>query len=209
MITEYREKAQEKSYYAKKVQPRLDIIEGYARMGYTDDEIAAKLDIAPKTLQKYLEDEDSKYDKLRESMQRGRELSDVLVENALLKRAIGYKYKEITKERKMDSEGNYSLEITKVVQKEVQPDVGAATYWLEHRASQRWNINPIQETNEKLANAAILKIADLINNPVPVRTPEDTYQDLETKIDKKPVDKEKVLDNLKKEKLLKKRKFGE
>ena len=97
-----------------------------------------------------------------------------------------------------------------MVQKEVQPDVGACQYWLEHRASQRWSVNPIQQANEQLANDAILKIADLINNPIPIRTPEDTYEELGNETDTKSVNKEKVMKNLKREKLLKdKRKFGE
>lgn len=202
MITEYKEKAQEKSFYSKKVQPRLDIIQGYARMGYDNNEIADKIDISPVTMKRYLDNEDDRYDPLRYSLKAGRELTDILVENALLKRCLGYKYKEITKERKLQSDGNYSLEITKVVQKEVQADVGACEYWLEHRANKRWQVNPIAEANENLANDAILKISDLINNPVPIREPEDLYEDLETKVDTKPKDEEKIIKK-------KKRKFND
>lgn len=178
--------------------PRIDLIEGYARMGYSNAEIAEKLHIVPATLDKYvrLADEDERYAKIRDALQRGREQTDILVENALLKRAIGYKHKEIVKERKIDQDGNYELVITKVTQKEIPPDVGAATYWLEHRAQKRWNTNPIAEANEVLANQAILKIADLINNPVPIREPEDPtkeYEELEKKNDTEKSETTKVV----------------
>jgi transposase-like protein len=209
---EYQQKREEKSYFNRHIMPRFDIIEGYARMGYTNKEIAERLGIVPKTLEKYLEraDEDNKYAQLRLRLEIGREQTDILVENALLRRALGYKYKEITKERRLDPDtGEHQLVITKVVQKEVQPDVGACQYWLEHRAQKRWNSNPIAEANEQLANEAILKIADLINNPVPIREPEDVTKEYE-RLSKKPAyeiptENEIVLDNLKKEKTLRRK----
>ena len=58
---------------------------------------------------------------------------DRQVENALLKRALGYKYDEVTQE---NIKGE--LVVTKVVTKEVQPDVTAQIFWLKNRKPEEW-----------------------------------------------------------------------
>ena len=77
-----------------------------------------------------------------------------MVENALLKRALGYKYKETTKEPvKNQDTGEYELTITKEVTKEVSPDVTAQIYWLKNRKPNEWRDRRIVEniqTTEKL-----------------------------------------------------------
>lgn len=56
------------------------------------------------------------------------------VEKSLLRRALGYKYKEVTKE-KTDNGG---MEITKEVTKEQPPDTTAMIFWLKNRQPARW-----------------------------------------------------------------------
>lgn len=110
-------------------------LEGWARDGLTDEQIAANMGISSSTLYEWKK----KYPEISESLKRGKEVIDRQVENALLKRALGYKYDEVTREEGMDPEtGQDGLVITKVVTKEVQPDTTAQIFWLKNRKPSTW-----------------------------------------------------------------------
>lgn len=66
----------------------LLILEGWARDGLTDEQLAQNMGIAAGTLY----DWKKKYPEISEALKRGKEVVDVQVENALLKRAMGYHY---------------------------------------------------------------------------------------------------------------------
>lgn len=74
-------------------------LEAWARDGLTDEQIAGNAGINPATLYNWKK----KYGEISEALKRGKEVVDIQVENALLKRALGYTYKEITKERIIDT----------------------------------------------------------------------------------------------------------
>jgi hypothetical protein len=61
-----------------------------------------------------------------------------IVEGALLKRAVGYKYDEVTKEAKKTREGTEQTKTIKIVTKEVSPDTVAAMFYLMNRDPKRW-----------------------------------------------------------------------
>lgn len=65
-------------------------LEAYARDGLTDEQIAHNLGVATSTYYEWIK----KYSEISEAIKRGKEVVDVLVENALLKRALGYSYNE-------------------------------------------------------------------------------------------------------------------
>ena len=65
-------------------------LEAYARDGLTDEQIAHNMGISTATLYNYKRD----YLEILEALKRGKEVVDVEVENALLKRALGYSYNE-------------------------------------------------------------------------------------------------------------------
>ena len=69
-------------------------IEGWARDGLTDEQIAHNIGIASRTLYEWK----NKYTQLSQALKRGKEVIDRQVENALLKRALGYTYAEIKSE---------------------------------------------------------------------------------------------------------------
>ncbi len=100
-------------------------IEGWARDGLTDEQIAKNMGINIATLYRWKE----KYCDICESLKRGKEVVDRLVENALLKRALGYSYTEITYEGGVE---------TKRVVKEVVPDTTAQIFWLKNRKPEDW-----------------------------------------------------------------------
>lgn len=90
----------------------------------------------------------------------GCEVIDYEVENALAKRALGYKYTERTFERVWNEQvGKYIKVNTKSVTKEVAPDVGAICFWLKNRRPKNWKDRPEQQIDtETLAKVdAILE----------------------------------------------------
>ena len=76
-----------KGKYQRWLEPDgLTLLEGWARDGLTDEQLAGKMGINPATLY----DWKNKYPKISESLKKGKEVVDIQVENALLKRVLGY-----------------------------------------------------------------------------------------------------------------------
>jgi len=116
-----------KTKYDAETFPQL--AEGYAREGLNDEQIAAKLGISAATLYEYRRH----HPQFLEALTRGKAPVDFSTENALLKRALGYRYDEVTQEYI-----NGVLTTTKVVTKEVPGDVAAQKLWLSNRRPDRW-----------------------------------------------------------------------
>ncbi len=68
----------------KDIKEKLTLIEGWAREGLTDEQIANNLDISTSTFYEYK----NKYSEFSESLKKGKEIIDFEVENALLKNAL-------------------------------------------------------------------------------------------------------------------------
>ena len=122
-------------------------IEGWARDGLIDEQIAKKMGISASTLYVWKD----KYNKISESLKKGKEVVDREVENALLKRALGYEYVEKTKELVKDPEtGERKLVVTKEITKSVIPDVTAQIFWLKNRKPNEWRDKPVYEDTSEL-----------------------------------------------------------
>ena len=168
------------AYWPTQVKPKLEMIAGWARNGLSNPQIALNLGIGKSTFQRYI----TEHEELAEILRSGREDAEVIVENALFKRACGYNYVEATKERQKvydengDWTGKWKMVNTKKVLKHVQGDVGAQTYWLEHRAPSRWEKNPTAGMDVEAINTGIKSLAQLLLNPVkerPIGSEEDEY----------------------------------
>lgn len=110
-------------------------LEAWTRDGLTDEQIAANMGIGYSTLQTWK----SKYQDIQDTLKKGKAVVDIQVENALLKRALGYSYKEVTREKIFNPEtGQYELMPTKEVTKEVVPDTTAQIFWLKNRRPDMW-----------------------------------------------------------------------
>ena len=111
-------------------------LEGWARDGLTDKQIAEeKIGVSERTFT----DWKRKYSAISSVLKKGKEIVDIQVENALLKRALGYKYQETTKELVENAAtGKTELKVTKVVEKEVVPDTTAQIFWLKNRRPDKW-----------------------------------------------------------------------
>lgn len=111
----------------------LTLLEGWARNGLTDEQLAQKIGINPATLY----DWKNKFNKISEALKKGKEVVDIQVENALLKRALGYDYQEQRIE-KSEKDG------TKIIQtiKHVPADTTAQIFWLKNRRPDKWRDKP-------------------------------------------------------------------
>ncbi|MFW5436346.1 transposase [Paenibacillus apiarius] len=128
-----------KNKYQTHVEPKLLLVEAWARDGVIDEDIAKKLGVAYSTFREYVK----KYSALSAALKKGKEVADVEVENALFRRAIGYQYDEVTREavKQIDEESGEPVTVmveTKRVTKEVQPDVTAQIFWLKNRRPDKW-----------------------------------------------------------------------
>lgn len=134
-----------KGKYRQWIEPEgLLKVEGWARDGLTDDQIAKNMGIAVKTLYEWKQ----KYSEFSNALKRGKEVVDILVENALLKRALGYSYDEITYEQGIE---------TKRVTKQVAPDTTAQIFWLKNRRPKSW-----RDKQEVENTVAIDKLDDIL-----------------------------------------------
>lgn len=167
-----------KGKYSEWVTPEgLIKIEGWARDGLTDEQIAHNMGISRSTLNEWKK----KYSDISDTLKRGKEVIDRQVENALLKRALGYEYTERKYEQAKMSDEEYHLLQKVTVQKykmghpeatmeeirlvelgvsryksvlveekskEVIPDVTAQIYWLKNRKPYEWRDNQLVQLQE-------------------------------------------------------------
>lgn len=117
------------SKYETHVLPRMIEIEGWARDGLIDEQIAKNLGVAYSTFMTYKK----RYSELSEALKRGKEVVDRQVESALLKRALGYEYEEV--KMIVTESGGKRVEKTR---KQVLPDVTAQIFWLKNRKPKEW-----------------------------------------------------------------------
>ena len=142
---------------------KLILLEGWARDGLTDEQIAKNIGINRTTLYDWKKKETN----IADALKKGKEIIDFEVENALLKRALGYEYEEEIYENGI---------LTKKVKKQVAPDTTAQIFWLKNRKKEQWREKvEVVKTDEDLQNINknISNIANLLNNPKPNRSEKD------------------------------------
>ena len=118
----------------------LLLIEGWARDGLVDEEIAKNIGIHPSTLY----DWKNKFPEISEALKKGKEVVDRLVENALLKRAIGYEYEETKQIVEKDEKGKERKRVEKTT-KHMAGDVTAMAIWLNNRVPDKYRRNAGKE----------------------------------------------------------------
>lgn len=145
----------------------LILLEGWARDGLTNEQIASNMGIAESTLYNWKND----HLEILEALKKGKEVADYQVENALFKRALGYSYEEkkyaaidmdqeeydevverelevfhrlhptaSTEERGafIESIPRTKRVLVEVKTKDVAPDTTAAIFWLKNRKPHEW-----------------------------------------------------------------------
>ncbi len=130
-----------KDKYKQLIEPKLFLVEAMARNGATLKEIAENLGVCQNTLNKYKKI----YPELEKALSRTKLEVNLLVENALLKKAIGYTVtEEIPQKLKsidyVDGKRKEEERIeTVTVQKVVPSDTTALKFWLERKSPDEWN----------------------------------------------------------------------
>lgn len=140
----------------------LLIIEGWARRGLTDADIAEKIGITRKTIYEWKKRSKGLCDALKS----GKDEADTIVENALYRKAIGYRTTEVA--YKADKDGKMTA--VSAVEKDVPPDTTAQIFWLKNRRPDLWRDKRKEAESEtqrggvvvlpSLVADAITKIAD-------------------------------------------------
>lgn len=139
------------------VRSKLVLIEGWARDGLTDEQIAKNLGVAYSTFREYIKKDSA----ISAALKKGKEVIDYEVENALLKRALGYTNKKKIYSTKYNRhKGEYELELDKITEEEVPPDTTALIYWLKNRRPDKWREKQELSINTSKVDELLDKIKD-------------------------------------------------
>lgn len=128
------------------------MIEGWARQGLTDEQISKNMSISYSTFREWKK----KYSALSAALKKGKTPVDFEVENALLKRAMGFEYEE-TETIIEEVDGKQRKRIKKI-KKVALPETSAIIFWLKNRMPEQWRkFNPVVEAKIKAETQALLK----------------------------------------------------
>lgn len=107
----------------------LEQMRAWARDGLTDEQIAHNMGICRDTLYEWKK----RFPDMADVLKKGKDAIDIEVENALLKRAMGYDYTETRTETTEDG-----MTKTVVTKKTMPPDTTAQIFWLKNRRPAVW-----------------------------------------------------------------------
>lgn len=155
------------------------MIEGWARNGLTDEQIAHNMGINVATLYRWKE----AHCEICNALKKGKEVVDLMVENALFKSAVGEVRKvkkpiKLKREKQVQGKGKVVEEYIEYVEEEVfvPPQVLAQIFWLKNRKPSDWRDKPEGENfNEALQEMlkGINKMNQVVSQPVQNRNIED------------------------------------
>ena len=132
------------------------LIEGWARDGLTDEQVAHNMGVGYTTFKEYL----NRFPSIRAALKRGKAPVDYEVENALYKRATGYTVKlkkpiKVKTTKRITGKGEVTEERIEYADEEqyIPPDTTAQIFWLKNRRPDKWRDKrdeAPQQTNELL-----------------------------------------------------------
>lgn len=151
-------------------QDKLTLLEGWARDGLTDEQIANNMGISRSTLFEWRKN----HQDISNALKKGKEIVDIEVENALLKKALGYnvpvqkafKVKEVIYQ---DGKRLKETERIEYVEEEIHipADTTAQIFWLKNRRKTQWRDKVEYEANTDELNKVkelLSKISEGANN---------------------------------------------
>lgn len=140
----------------------LLLIEGWARDGLTDEQIAHNMGIRRETLYDWCK----KFPNISNTLKKGKEVVDIMVENALLKSALGHTAKikkaiKVKTEKQKVGEGKIVEEHIEYADEEiyVPPQTLAQIFWLKNRKPSRWRDKPLEEQEQYEDDGLIAALA--------------------------------------------------
>lgn len=128
----------------------LLLLEGWARDGLTDEQIANNIGIRAGTLYEW----QNKYPEISEALKKGKAPVDYEVENALLNKARGFtktvkKAIKVKTKKQLAGKGTIEEEHIEYVDEEIYipPDTTAQIFWLKNRRPDKWRDKQVVETD--------------------------------------------------------------
>ena len=138
-------------------------LEGWARDGLTDDQIAGNIGISRSTLNEWKK----KYPDISDTLKKGKDVADRMVENALFESAIGRTYTlkkpiKVKEVKYQDGKRVSEVEHVEYADEEVviPPNTTAQIFWLKNRKPETWRekqevqVDDNTEKKEKIDNIA-------------------------------------------------------
>ena len=136
-------------------EDKLILLEGWARDGLTNEQIAKNIGIIPNTLYTWI----NKKKEIKESLKKGKEVVDFEVENALLKKALGY---TITlHKQKVTKDGDV---VDTEEEMHVPPDTTAQIFWLKNRKANKWRDKVVDDEIKVASNGILNEIKEALAN---------------------------------------------
>lgn len=142
---------------------KLLLLEAWSRDGLTDEQIAGNMGISVRTLYLWKK----KNMQIFQSLKTGKEVADIEVENALRKKALGFRETEqtVSTRRTVEYEnGKRVREVTEPVVTEVEkyypPDTTAQIFWLKNRKPEQWR----DKQEQKVDLTEAVRIVDSIGD---------------------------------------------
>lgn len=121
------------TYKEWKNEENLLKLSAWARDGLTDKDMAKNIGIAPSTFNEWK----YKYSELLDIIKKNKEVADIVIENALYKRAKGYDTIEEQIEYAIIEGQKVEVKSKKVI-KHIPPDTTAQIFWLKNRKPEVW-----------------------------------------------------------------------
>lgn len=142
---------------------KLVLLEGWARSGLTIEQISENIGINRKTLWEWK----NKEEKINQALKKGREVVDYIVENALLKKCVGYNVPVLkcfkVKQTIYNEDGKKIEEKEEIVERREEVHIPADTiaqiFWLKNRKKEEWKDKVEIPTNSNEIN----KVAELLD----------------------------------------------
>ena len=129
-------------------------IGAWARNGLTDEDIAHNIGINVATIY----DWKKKHPEISEALNINKAVADIIVENALFKKAVGCTVKETIKSTIKNPDGTVT-ETTTEKTRELPPDTTAGIFWLKNRKPKDWRDKQEVELSGNVGMTEALKKA--------------------------------------------------
>ena len=123
-------------------EDKLTLLEGWARAGLTEEQIAHNMGVSLKTLYNWKTDNLP----ILQALKKGKEVVDFEVENALLKKALGY---TVTLNKQRVTKDGDVVDTQEEVH--IAPDTTAQIFWLKNRKPKEWREKQNYDNEEELA----------------------------------------------------------
>lgn len=139
-----------KGKYAEWIEPDgLLLLQGWAREGLTEEQIAHNIGICRDTLNEWK----NRFPDISDALKKGKAPVDYTVENALLQKALGFTVKvkkpiKLKTKKQLKDKGTIEEERIEYAEEEVYipPDTTAQIFWLKNRRPDKWRDKQQEQT---------------------------------------------------------------